>query len=281
MSPRNILVYVDESEHRTAQVGYAAALARVHSANLTGVYVKPGTTMMGMGLDPMPDAQIVVEIQDKIDALAGRAENDFKQCAEPVLPHAKWMEMTGSELSPDDAICAAARSADYVVLRQIVPEDDGPAGPEFTQRVVVDSGRPVIIAPVDATLTPDPRSVMIAWNGSRECVRALYDALPLLIGAEMVTVVSVYSGKWTNEDPKPGHEVVDVLHSHGINANAAPLYGVEDDLVCAALLSAADEVHAEMIVMGAYSRSRLRERVLGGVTPDMFETMTVPVLMSH
>jgi nucleotide-binding universal stress UspA family protein len=116
----------------------------------------------------------------------------------------------------------------------------------------------------------------VAWNGSREAVRAVNDALPLLVEAEQVEVVCV--------TPHPDSASMDAICLHlarwGVSAVAHPL-PVGDQSVGPALLSRAAEFGADLLVMGAYGHSRLRELILGGVTREVLGDMTLPVFASH
>jgi len=122
----------------------------------------------------------------------------------------------------------------------------------------------------------DTHNVGIAWDGSRLAARALRDAMPFLKGAKAVTVIAI------NE--KAGEASSDQLVGHlarrGIAARVQRLATERCD-VQAAILSIAAESNMGLLVMGGYGHSRLRERILGGVTRGMLASMTVPVLMSH
>jgi len=121
--------------------------------------------------------------------------------------------------------------------------------------------------------------VLVAWNGSREATRAVHDALPLLRRAEKVTVLSIDPDE--DAEPRlPGADVSLHLARHGVTAQAATIAGT-DVAVGDLLLSYAADHDIDLIVMGAYGHTRLREVVLGGATRTLLRHMTVPVLMSH
>jgi nucleotide-binding universal stress UspA family protein len=121
--------------------------------------------------------------------------------------------------------------------------------------------------------------VLVAWNGSREATRAVHDALPLLRRAEQVTVLSI------DPDPAaerrlPGAHVSRHLTRHGVTVQSPTITGA-DGAVGDLLLSYVADHDIDLIVMGAYGHTRLREVVLGGATRTLLRHMTVPVLMSH
>jgi nucleotide-binding universal stress UspA family protein len=120
--------------------------------------------------------------------------------------------------------------------------------------------------------------VLVAWNASREAARAVTDALPLLSRAERVEVVAFDSTGDHGE--VPGADIALFLSRHGVKASAARQSAPGVD-VGSQILSRAADVDADLIVMGAYGHSRLRELALGGATRSMLDAMTVPVLMAH
>jgi nucleotide-binding universal stress UspA family protein len=171
-----------------------------------------------------------------------------------------------------------ARLYDLTVLLQPEP---GHSSYDNTipQGVLFNSGGPVLMVPYIHKGPLDARHVGIAWDGSRLAARALRDALPFLTAAQAVTVIAV------NEDRRDGGEagsdqVVSHLARRGIKARAERLTADHDN-VHGTILSIAADTDLGLLAMGGYGHSRLKERILGGVTRGIFESMTVPVLMSH
>jgi nucleotide-binding universal stress UspA family protein len=147
------------------------------------------------------------------------------------------------------------------------------------EAALFDSGRPVIVVPY---IHKDPLRldrVMVCWDGSREAARALGDAMPLLRRARAVDVVVV-----TTERPKSdeisGADVAQMLAHHALKVELQRI-GAPDAAVANSILNHASDTAADLIVMGAYGHSRLREFVLGGTTRAMLTSMTAPVFMSH
>ena len=147
---------------------------------------------------------------------------------------------------------------------------------DIPQEILFNSGGPMLMVPYIHKGPLDTHHVGIAWDGSRLAARAVRDAMPFLMGAKAVTVIAVNeeAGE-ASSDQLVGH-----LARRGITARVQRL-AVERGDVQAAILSIAAESNMGLLVMGGYGHSRLQERILGGVTRGMFESMTVPVLMSH
>ena len=120
---------------------------------------------------------------------------------------------------------------------------------------------------------------MVCWDGSRAATRAIADAMPFLEKAKQVEVV-VVGNKPPKSDEVPGADLGQHLARHGVKVDVKRITSPDID-VASTILSYAADSSADMIVMGGYGHSRLREFVLGGVTRGILESMTVPVLMSH
>jgi nucleotide-binding universal stress UspA family protein len=173
-----------------------------------------------------------------------------------------------------------ARYADLTVVGQGIDLKDAPHDLAFLpEELALGVGRPVLVVPRYGTFETFGERVLIAWNGSREATRAVHDALPLLTRATKVTVLSI------DPEPDSGARVpsADItlhLARHGVSAEADSTVAL-DMAVGDMLLSRAADLGANLLVMGAYGHSRVREMVLGGATRHILQHMTVPVLMSH
>ena len=186
------------------------------------------------------------------------------------------------EAEPVPAMVMHSRGSDLLVVGQTDPSlAAAPAAGDFPQQVVMRSGRPVLIVPYAGRFETVGSKVIVAWSPTREASRALADALPFLQGAEEVRVVHFASSEEAAEACRVEFkETLAWLRRHGIEATG----GIEEITSVDAgnaLLSRAADFEADLIVMGCYGHSRLREFVLGGVTRTVLASMTVPVLMSH
>ena len=172
-----------------------------------------------------------------------------------------------------------AHCADLVILGQRVSDHD--TGLYRPEDVILSCSRPVLVVPYAGRRRDRlGENVLVAWNGSREAGRAVQDALPLMSASSAVTVLLVDPEDDADIDLAEG--VVAHLGRHGLNARTQ---GVRHDLATIAvsdtILTQVAELDADLLVMGAYSHSRLREIILGGVTRDILRDMNLPVLMAH
>jgi nucleotide-binding universal stress UspA family protein len=186
--------------------------------------------------------------------------------------------MFGSGESGD--LMALLPAADLVIFGQAAPDYRLPTGfrPED---IIVGGGRPVLVVPYAGEFAVIGRRVLIAWDGTREASRALHDALPLIAKAEAVTVMTVHAREADLDKSRPSlHRVVRHLERHGIAARTEE--AVRGDVpVADLLLSRAADLDVDLMVTGAYHHSQFREALLGGVSRDLLDHMTVPVLMAH
>ena len=170
-----------------------------------------------------------------------------------------------------------ARNYDLSVVPQTDPEDTLPES-LVIEAALFDSGRPVLVVPYIQAKGIGLDRVMVCWDGSRNAARAIGDALPLLRHAKQVDVVTVEQREQRKE--VRGAQIADHLARHKLAVDVKSIVAPDSDVANVILSQAADS-GADLIVMGAYGHSRLREFILGGATRDILNSMTVPVLMSH
>ena len=144
--------------------------------------------------------------------------------------------------------------------------------------ILMDSIRPILFIPYIGFSGSIGKRIMIAYDGGRESVRAIRDAIPFLKRAEAVEIICVNRSEKAIQ--RPLDDICQYLQRHNIKAQANHVVS-KDINVAETLLSRASDYGIDLIVMGAYGHSRLREYIFGGVTHDMLKHMTVPILMSH
>lgn len=278
MSYKTIVLHLDASERCAVRERHAIALARRFGAHLIGLAVEPPLVIPGSG-----HAEVVVRM------LAERWDEDkalLEQAAARFVHRAQAQGLAAAEArviigEPEAVLCLHARYADLLIVEQAQPPSDDAEPWGSVERVVLVAGRPVLVFPYAGEPAAIGERVLIAWNASREATRALTDALPLLVGARQVDVLTVDAEpRPAGHGEMPGADIALYLARHGVRANVQPTYGA-DIGVGEWLLSRAADLGSDLIVMGAYGHSRLRELVLGGATRTMLEAMTVPVLMAH
>jgi nucleotide-binding universal stress UspA family protein len=176
---------------------------------------------------------------------------------------------------PAERIVRDGGLADLIVVGPQYPNDN-PRPNAVRRAALVTAGRPLLLAPAAPPASVGRRAV-IAWNGSTGGAQAVAAALPFLVAADVITVLTVKTPRTRSSE---GDRLVDYLAWHGITAEAKVLQA-EGEVVGAALLRSADALGADLFVMGGYVQSRLHEFLLGGVTGYVFGHATLPILVAH
>ena len=277
---KTILVHLDSAPRCAARVAIAARLAREFGAHLRGLAPTGAADVVVSVNSAVPDGLEYIQLSALY--LRGRAEaNADAFRARLAAPASPSSEACVVEDEPLDAVVRPGRCADLVVIgqsdRSTFIEN---VAWDFPQQVLMHVGRPVLVVPYAGEFASVGSRVLVAWNGSREAAIAVRDALPLLRRAGRVDLLAIGLAYAGGDDAGGGlDDVRGWLARHGVEARAlsAPAGGEVGDI----LLSRAADLGSDLIVMGAYGHSRLREWVLGGATKALLEQMTVPVLMSH
>jgi nucleotide-binding universal stress UspA family protein len=280
MTYKSVLTVLDDSRHGPGVVSVATDLARRFDAHLVGLHAVYSATESHELQDPWLAARIEKYVA-KLDEQARRCETSFKQLTQSEL--GTKAEFRRAEQESLAAITVQARYADLVVIGQRDPEEVATGLPaSIVERCVLGTGRPVLVVPYFSHSFPNlGRHVLLAWNGTRESVRAVRDALPILCAADNVVIMAVNpSTARTGHGEIPGADLALYLARHGVKAEVKPeiasSISVGDEL-----LARASDLGSDLLVMGAYGHSRLQELVMGGVTQSMMQQMTLPVFMSH
>lgn len=273
---KTLLVHLDDSIHSAARTEFALDLARRYDAHPIGLYVVCQDMTRPFFLQD-EGAWIAMHDARRDDNLKGAQERFLAAAAQAGLSSVEWRAPEGSAV---DATVLHARHADLLILGEHDPEDPSSyISRHFVEDVVLSAGRPAIVLPYAGTVHTFAQSVLIAWDGSRESARALADALPVIKHAKFVTVVTVETGP-THGEPA-GIDVAAWLERHNIQAGFATAPRVSGVSAGSLLLNMLTDRHIDLVVMGAYGHARVQERLLGGMTRTMLQSMTVPVLMSH
>jgi len=278
---KDILVYLEEGQNTRERLGVAADLAERFEAHLTGIAV---SEPMAARAEFLPPEALESYRRAWHERNARLGEAFGAETGRRGLS-AEWraVEDMRLDLSVADILARHARYADLLVLGQYDPEKPhGLVPDDLPGQVAVLGGRPVLAVPYAWRPAAVGRRVLLGWNAGREAARAVADALPLLQRADIVHIAVVEGRDRRRGDhgELPGADIATHLARHGVAVEAERLV-VRDVPVADALISLAAEQAADLLVMGAYGRPRLRELVMGGTTRSVLEQMTLPVFMSH
>jgi len=278
---REIVVFIDGRTETPVILEFAGILAQEHGARLISVFMQPEPTVTpaetfarGKGM------QSVIEVHQ---AQLERIEADHRAQFEDIVrrhgirPESEWRSLP--YLSSEVGV--HAYYADVVVTAR--PESAGEtAGPPgLAESLVLSSGRPIILFPPRGTVS-QVRRILVAWNATRESIRAVADALPLLVRAEAVEVLVAdhHQRRPEGHGQEPGADIARHLARHGAQVEVRRLSSGGND-VGRLLLPQAATFGADLLVMGAYGHSHLREWMFGGVTRTVLYEAGLPVSMSR
>lgn len=273
---KDVLVNLSMSAEKDPSIDYAVSLASAFEAHLTAAAfaydpIVAVSVMGGMPSDFL-DAQRVENEQ-----AAAAAKERFDASATRAGIASESHVFSTSVAGAADQFARMARRFDLAIVTQ-AQADLGSGDEILAENTLFQSGRPMIVVPYIQTGGLKTDRIMVCWDGGRQAARAVADAMPLLRRAGLVEVVMI-TGEDGKRDEVPGADIGRHLARHGVRVEVKRIVAAGN--VQETLLSYAADSFADMIVMGGYGHSRLREFILGGVTRGMLSSMTVPCFMSH
>ena len=288
MTIKTILVPLSEPGLVKTSLLAAFKLAGPFAAHVEALHVRPDPQLAAASLmgEAMSGAMIDQILKDGIKRSAANAvktRQAFEQaCKTAGIAYserpqranrttAAWREEIGYE---DHVLVSRGRVADLIVLSRPVSQIDV-AGRFSLEAALMETGRPLLLAPPKLPARIGAK-IAIAWNGSAESARAVSEARPFLLAARQVTILTAAEPQ--SEDPNPAG-LQSQLAWQGIKARIDKVRTSGD--IGKALLRAAERAGADLLVMGGYSHSRVRELILGGVTRHVLSETTIPVFMVH
>jgi nucleotide-binding universal stress UspA family protein len=292
---RDIILVLDDSAPSEIRLDIAIALAQQHDAHLTGLsaldLLMPTRAAVQPRGNPAEDtepASVLWRAGPPIDypeadtqsaEEAERIEAMFRERLRFSHLQGDWRMASGKV---SETVVRQARHADLVILGQVDPaHPPPPAGRQLVEDVLMTSGRPILVIPYIGRFETLGTNILVGWNTSREAARAVNDAIPFLAKAASVTILEANPvGRKLGTDDATSADITRHLARHGISAETART-AIASISAADALLSYVSDISADLLVVGGYGHSRLREFILGGVTRELLRHMTLPVLMSH
>ena len=254
----------------------AADMARRDNARLTLVIEKQLGHVSPIALHvggASLEADIASQSKVAVQVLRERTE----LALHGVVANVRWVEAEGG----DDMLARLGRVSDLILLGRRDPDVGG-----CDQRVIAESllstGRPVMMVPSQYSRSLAATRILVGWNGSPQAARAVHDSMPLLIAAEEVEILMVVSGERGDTNIQPGALIRDHLQQHGVRVNVKIAPSDFGRGVDGILLDRSEEIDADLIVMGAFGRSKLHDPVFGrGVTSSVIQRSGIPLLLTH
>ncbi len=276
MNINHILVHLDGTRHSAKRAAVAVGLAKRFSAHLSAVFAQADPDEPSDLLPNQPRAHPPV-VRDALADVAEAANKAGVSVDTRMIPAVSYSQLTKH-------LTYAVRDSDLAVMGQHDPAaTKGELPEDLVEKVVVGSGRPVLVVPYAGTFSHIGQRVLVGWNGTREAARALHDAMPFLAEAEAVRLLSINPPQEVMDHYERLNETVRAhLKLHGVDAEILPdpnpQVGVPDLLV-----SRATEFEADMLVLGALGHhpgvGPLRRKP--SVARDLLRQITMPTLLSH
>lgn len=275
---KTILIGLHPDFKANATLAYVIALAEFFDSHVIGYYPIPSTVFVPLAADIG-----MVPSDDSLKSFYERRLSSVREAFEDRMKKTSLtFEFQSEALTTSamaEAIAKRGRCCDIIILT-------GPAADEkhlmdnvgFLADTILAAGRPVIVVPQSNKNDFGLGRVALAWNASRESTRAAFDALPLLKASQEVLLTWINPSK-SSEDDLPGADIAEALASHDVTLCLKPL--TQRRKVGASLHDLVAEHEVDLLVMGAYGRSRLRERILGGATETVLSGLPCPVLFSN
>lgn len=277
MSVKQIVVHVDARKALATRLNYVVGLANRFGAGVEGVFARTPPALPA-ALDGVVTPQLMEAQREATERNETEAKAVFDEAVAGVTGETSWRALDGYAAN---VLAGRAKTADLVVVGQTDPEDaDAATDYDLPAEIVMGSGRPVLVVPYVGSYEPEIRHALVAWNGTKEAARSLSDAMPLLETAAKVSLLVINPGDLRGPTLASAADAAAMLARHGVSAEVHDSV-IHDISAGEFLLSRASDLGADLLVMGAYGRPRLRELILGGATHDILRHMTLPVFMSH
>jgi nucleotide-binding universal stress UspA family protein len=271
MTLKHLLVHLDASPRTEERLALAVTLARRFGARLTGLFAESGSMGPGIGERRDPAA---------LAADTARARAGFEARTAGTGVATDWWAIEGGDYAHVvgwTVVCC--RYADLAIFGQHLEEGARVPG-DLIQQALEDAGRPLLVVPSVGRYLDVGKRVLIAWTGSRESARAVNDALPLLDGADQVSVLSIQLPSTGKGAPVPPVDIVAHLAAHGVTASYERLI-VDEMHVADHVLNRAADWNADLTVLGAHGQRGFPYLPRSSMTDDILRTMTTPVLLSR
>lgn len=279
MTYKSLLTIITDEDGMEKPLAAAIALAGHYDAHLDVVCIAAEPMLAGYDF---PSASGILT-QDML-GLAREKVAAIEKVARGILAHQNIRWGVESMVVPTgglaEAVAQYARFSDLALQAKPYTMPNRPEAEAAIEAVLFDAGVPVMVMP-DGPMPAIPgKRIVVAWNQSREAMVAVRAAMPLLMAAEQVTIMIVDPAAYGAERSNPGGALSQMLARHGVRAEVTVLAKTLPRF-CDMLNRHARDRAADMVVMGAYGHSRLRESILGGATRGMLEQAEMPVFMAH
>ncbi len=289
MTIRKLLVPLTGTPRDSGALALSALVARTLDAHVEGLFVRPDPTetlpFMGEGVAGPVIQDIINAAREAADLAAGRARQALTDVAAsyglsltdtPHGPGAPSMSFA-DDMGPFAGVVGSHAILSDLVVFENQEEDDGAYGiADALQECLMSRGRPILLAPATVPASIG-QSVTIGWDGSAEAARSVREAMPFLTRAQRIHILNVTSDR---KDTRLTQSLAAYLTYHGLSS-VEHIVDPQGRPIGQTLLDEAHRSGSDLLVIGGYGHSRIREMLLGGATRHVLSHTTLPVLMAH
>lgn len=273
MAIKDLAVAYNGTANSHAALRLAVRMAAKYGASITGLHVNPPLNLDNQTRQWIPDSILETLQKAEQDSVSGIKAQFREELA--ALGHTSKGDWIAEQGEPNRVLAKGARYFDILLVGQFTASN-GVKAEIRPEDIVLLSGKPVIVVPKKYADRPFNEFAVVAWDGSRPAARALTDAMQILETKSRIDIVTVVP---KDTPPDCGHDILRHLRRHGIDARQVVL--PDSGGIANTILTHCGKTDPDILVMGAYSRTRIREDIFGGTTRDVLENLTVPVLMAH
>ena len=276
MAIKDLMVFLDDSAANTQRVKTAISMAGQHGARLTGVAL---ASMKPVHAPDHDDEKAVARMGDR---LARKLVEGFMALANAEGVDATTIIIQGDAQTSALRMAHYARNVDLVILAQPNPAHDNHGRlQEFARQIMLHSGRPVFFVPYIGAKRIPCQKALLAWDGTPAASRAVHDALPLLALTQHTIILVVESKKQKETKQEVLVEgLQNHLARHMIDTSVLRINPGRNN-VPSIILNQISENDIDLLVMGGYGTPTLKQKIFGGVSQILLNSMIVPVVMSH
>ncbi|WP_431322084.1 universal stress protein [Rhizobium sp. YTU87027] len=280
MSYKTILAILDTVDNAKAVADFAFAIAAQTNAHVIGLHAETVAVVPLVAPMEIPDPVAVQALQDMAHAETVEVERIFRRKAQAEGVSYEWRSFASSTGYGTAPLIESARSADLLIASQANPAKPSDSHVDI-DNFLFESGRPVMMIPFVLRQPKPIKRVLIAWNGSREAARAAFDALPILKAADEVEIFSVDPvDNALQSAAVAGADIASALSRHGVRVTLATAQSV-DKSASTVIENRLSDSSIDLLVMGAYTHSRLWQMIFGGTTKTLLQSMTALTLLSR
>jgi nucleotide-binding universal stress UspA family protein len=279
MSFKTVLAVFSSVEEVERIISYISPLITKWQSHLIGVHSEPAASVFATP-EGFPDASYLQAAIERSQQRAAECKEKAEKLAAMQGIEIEWRNFQSESGDNARSALSSAYRADLVVAMQPDPSSESDTYTNV-ETLLFDTGRPVLLIPYAGKPAEAIDRVIVAWNGRRESARAVFDSLPFLKAAKEVEVFIVDPQDTRDQSaPYAGSEIAAAIARHGVNvsviierSSGVPIGSLIENRV--------SDSGANLVVMGAYGHSRLREIIFGGTTKTLLESMPTLTLMSH